>query len=303
MKVITLTLNPAIDVHARCDDFGEQKESIASILSRDMGGKGVNLSRALLSCGKKHKCLVVVGDENGEEFVRGLKENGLDLIVIQVQGRIRENVTIHQKGKKETRLSFEGFQVGKELLSEVKKAIPTDLSDTIVTFTGSAPKGIDKEKLIEFLQELKARGAKLVLDSRSLSIDDIISLSPWLIKPNEDEAKTYSGKEISDEKVGLAVAREFREKGVENVLMSLGSRGAVLSCKEGDFYKKAPSINAVSTIGAGDSMIAGFIARSIEGDGKQSCLNYAIACGSSACMEEGTNPPKKERIEELLKSI
>ena len=303
MKIITLTLNPAIDVHAKCDDFGEQKESIASIMSRDMGGKGVNLSRALLSSGIKHQCLVVVGDENGEEFVSGLKGDGLDLTVVQTSGRIRENITIHQKGKKETRLSFEGFQATNELLDKVKKAIPSNLTDTILTFTGSAPNGIAKEKLIEFLQEMKNRGAKLVLDSRTLSIENIISLSPWLIKPNEDEAKTYSGKEITDEIVAQEVARTFYKAGVENVLMSLGSRGAVLSCEEGDFYKKAPNIKAVSTIGAGDSMIAGFIAKSIEGGSKQNCLSYAIACGSSACLEEGTKAPKKENITKLFDEI
>lgn len=303
MEIITLTLNPAIDVHCKCDDFCAHKESIASILSRDMGGKGINLSRALASCGKSHKTLVVVGDENGEEFLKLLQKDGLDVSCVQTEGRIRENITVHQKDKKETRLSFEGFRAQESLIDCVLENIPSDLTNTVITFTGSAPNGIPKQKIIEFLFEVKERGAKLVLDSRSLSTEEIVSLSPWLIKPNEDETEIYSGKKITSPKIAEEVALDFHKKGVENVLISLGGRGAVLANNDGVFYLPAPCIKVVSTIGAGDSMIAGFISGAIDKKGSKEQLAYSIACGSSACETEGTKPPKAERIEELYRLI
>ncbi len=303
MEIITLTLNPAIDVHCKCDDFCAHKESIASIISRDMGGKGINLSRALLSCGKSHKTLVVVGDENGEEFLKLLQKDGLDVACVQTKGRIRENITVHQKDKKETRLSFEGFKVQENLIDAILEKIPNDLTNTVVTFTGSAPNGISKQKIIEFLLKIKERGAKLVLDSRSLSIEEILSVSPWLIKPNEDETETYSGKKLSSIAVAREVALDFHKKGVENVLISLGERGAVFANNNGVICLSAPKVKVVSTIGAGDSMIAGFISSAIDKKENKEQLAYSIACGSSACETEGTKPPQKERIKKLYDMI
>lgn len=303
MKVITLTLNPAIDVHCECNDFALKKESIAKIISRDMGGKGVNLSRALLSCGKKHKSLVVTGAENGDEFKRELDKDGLDLIEVSIDGRIRENITIHQAEVGETRLSFEGFTAPSDLLEKVLDAIPSDLSDYILTFTGSTPKGASKESVMDFLKKLKGRGAKLVLDSRSLTIEDIIAVSPWLIKPNEDESKTYSGLEMTDFKQAKQVAKKFHDSGVENALISLGGRGAVLVNNDGEFEAVAPKIEVLSTIGAGDSMIAGFISAELDGMTSADKLNFAISCGSSACMERGTKAPKIENITKLFKEM
>lgn len=303
MKVITLTLNPAIDVHCECNDFALKKESIAKIISRDMGGKGVNLSRALLSCGKKHKSLVVTGSENGDEFLRGLALDGLDVIEVSIDGRIRENITIHQTGVGETRLSFDGFTAPSDLLERVISAIPTDLSDYIVTFTGSTPKGVSKESVMNFLKKLKGRGAKLVLDSRSLTIEDIVSLSPWLIKPNEEESKTYSGLEMTDYNAAKLVAKKFHDSGVENVLISLGGRGAVLVNDDCEFESVAPKIEVLSTIGAGDSMIAGFISAELDRMTSADKLNFAISCGSSACMESGTKAPKIENITKLFDEI
>ena len=303
MEIITLTLNPAIDVHCTCDDFCAQKESIAKITSRDMGGKGVNLSRALLSCGKNHKTLVVVGNENGEEYLTNLEKDGLSMIAVKSNGRIRENITLHQQGKKETRISFDGFLASDELIDLVLGAIPKNLESVIVTFTGSVPNGISKEKITTFLKEVKSRGAKLVLDSRSLTLSDILSLSPWLIKPNEDETEAYSGKKVENLESAKEIALDFHKKGVENALISLGSRGAVLATGGEVIELGAPSVKVVSTIGAGDSMIAGFVASSVDGKTKKECLAYSIACGSAACEQAGTKPPKRERIEELFEKI
>lgn len=303
MTIITLTLNPAFDLHCFAKNFKPYHESIAEVLSRDAGGKGINISRALTSNGYENLALVLVGSENGEEFERGLLKDGLNFLAVKTEGRIRENLTLHEEENPETRISFEGFGCKDDVLSEIAKEIDSSINNSIITFTGSVPKGITKDSIKTFLKELKRKGAKLVIDSRSLTLEDIFEIKPWLIKPNKDEAEAYTGIAIENVDTAKKIAFDIHSKGVENVMLSLGEDGAVLACSEGVFHKNAPKVEVRSTIGAGDSMIAGFISASADGKTKEERLALSIAFGSSACMEEGTRPPRRENIKELYKII
>ena len=120
MKIITVTLSPAFDIHCNTESFAAEHENFANITSYDAGGKGINLSRALLACGTKSLAIVAVGKENGASFLSALDSDALSYKSIELEGRIRENVTIHVKDKKETRLSFNGFVADKSLIEKVK---------------------------------------------------------------------------------------------------------------------------------------------------------------------------------------
>ena len=148
MSVFTLTLNPAFDLHCNAESFVPYTESIVEIISKDAGGKGVNISRALTAAGAKNTAVVILGEENGDEFYRMAKREGLTLIPIVQKGRIRENITLHKAGKSETRISFGGFPVNRELLSSVITALGAHKTGNIITFSGSIPFGsIDRDKL------------------------------------------------------------------------------------------------------------------------------------------------------------
>ena len=191
MKIVTLTLNPAFDIHCRADGFVPYGESFVEATSRDAGGKGVNISRALRATGTESLAVVVLGEENGEEFYKMLTTDGISVSPIYTRGRIRENITLHEKEKPETRISFGGLSAGRELLSEVRCAIGEAGENTVITFTGSIPGGIEASELLELLCAYRARGAKIVIDSRSVTLSEIIEFKPWLIKPNRDEAEKY----------------------------------------------------------------------------------------------------------------
>lgn len=300
MKIVTLTLNPAFDMHCYVERFSPFHENVADIMSFEAGGKGVNISRALKCNGVANLAVVVVGDENSSEFVKMLQKDDLKSLVVETKGRIRENITLHSGGGlDETRISFHGFTCDKSILKEVEEKTGEVNSDTIVTFTGSIPKGISVEDVKDFLLRFKEKGAKIVIDSRSFSLSDLTEFKPWFIKPNKDEAKQYSGCEIRTTEDGVRVAKSFCASGIKNVLLSLGKDGAVLSSREGTFVVKPPSVNAVSTIGAGDSMIAGFIGAYANGLEKIDCLKSAVAYGTAACLQSGTRPPRAEDIREI----
>lgn len=304
MKIITLTLNPAFDIHCDIPSFAPYHENLAKIISHDAGGKGVNISRALTVNGVENLAFVVLGDENGDSFAKALSDDGMTYSALTVKGRIRENITIHTEGADETRISFEGFKTDEGLLDKTLDVLCREsLSDTYVTFTGRVPSGISMDAVKSFLRALEDKGARIVIDSRSFALDDLVACKPWLIKPNQEEISVYLGRQIESFEDALAGAYELHGKGIENVMISLGSKGALLVCGSGAYVAKPPKIDAVSTIGAGDSSIGGFLAAAVEGEGADGMLRRAVSYGTSACMTEGTKPPRKEDVDSVFARV
>lgn len=302
MKIYTLTLNPAYDVHATTDHFLPCRENLARVTSRDTGGKGVNISRALHSGGTQNTAVIVLGKENGAEFRQNLAEFGLNCLYFEKEGRIRENLTLHCEKTGETRISFAGFALDESILDEVESAMAVD-GDTFVTYTGRTPGGISMESVKAFLRRLQDKGAKLVIDSKSFGLSDLLELKPWLIKPNQEEISEYFGCEIRSLETAAEKAKLLHDGGIENAMISLGGDGALLVCSDGLFTAKAPEIHPVSTIGAGDSSIAGFLAAATSGKSAADCLKTAVAYGTAACLNSGTLPPAAENIRKIFEQV
>ena len=302
MKIYTLTLAPCYDMHASAEKIISGKENSVTLTSREAGGKGINISRALLSAGIESEAIIALGSDNSEELEKELAKIGLKTRYYRQKGRIRENLTVHTADGGETRISQTGFPVYQKTLDKILSDIEIAEGD-IFTFTGSAPSSLGKEDLINFILKIKAMGAKVVIDSKSLELSDIIRISPWLIKPNEEEIAAYLSREIKDPDDALAEAEKLYGYGIENVMISLGEIGAVLVNGDGCFFAESAKITPISTIGAGDSTIAGFIAAKKRGFSDSDALRLAVATGSAACLTEGTKPPKADDIEALYKTI
>lgn len=293
--ITTLTLNPAFDVHVGITVFRTGRENLAETVTRDVGGKGINISRALTENGISNIPFILVGKENGADFVGGLHSAGLDCRILECTGRIRENITIHPTDGEETRLSFKGFSCSPTILQKIEPLINTD---GIVTFTGSLPGGIQASDAEEFLIRLCEKGTKVVIDSKSISLEMLRRIKPWLIKPNAEECEAYFGK-MTEQQL-YRTAADLHAEGIANVMISLGSDGAVLAA-EGKVYRAhVAKIEPLSTIGAGDSAIAGFIAADTV---PEESLRRAVSYGTAACLREGTNPPLAADIERIYRTV
>ncbi len=304
MKIITLTLNPAFDIHCHVPSFAPYHENLARITANEAGGKGVNISRALTVCGVENLALVVLGEENGESFKRALDSDKMSYREIYVKGRIRENITVHTENADETRISFEGFEADEALLDKTLEILEGEgLSDAFVTFTGRVPAGISMTAVKAFLKKISAMGARIVIDSRSFTLSDLIEVKPWLIKPNQEEISMYLGRNIEKLDDAVDSAKELYEKGIANVMISLGGDGALLVSDKGAYLAKPPVIEALSTIGAGDSSIGGFLAAALSGESPDKMLCRAVAYGTAACLTEGTRPPQKGDVEKVYTQI
>ncbi|MBE6915984.1 MAG: hypothetical protein E7471_05050 [Ruminococcaceae bacterium] len=298
MKIYTLTLSPAYDIHATVEQILPFGENLAHISTREAGGKGVNISRALHAVGVPNTALVVLGKENGDEFRAALQD--LDCIYLECDGRIRENLTLHTPDHREMRISFPGFSVSATLLSQLSEQIRV-ADDTYITLTGRVPEGLAMDAVIDFLLTLKKQGAKIVVDSRSFSLSDLAKVSPWLIKPNQEEVSTYLGENITTLEQAAAAARKLAGFGIANTMVSLGSLGALLVHDGHLYHASSPDITPISTIGAGDSSIAGFL--SVASEPPEIRLKTAVAFGSAACLVSGSLAPDPKVISEMLSQI
>ena len=302
MKIYTITLNPAYDVHAYAEQFAPFHENLADVTSREAGGTGVNLSRALLNGGTEHTTIVVLGKDNCGEFKEDLAKAGLTTLFLEKPGRIRENLTLHCATQPETRISFSGFPAEDSLLDEVSALIEAD-QDTVITFTGRVASGMSMEKVKAFLKNFREKGAKIVLDSKSFTLEDIFEVSPWLIKPNQEEVSEYLNCAIDTLEDAMDKAKVFASHGVTNVMVSLGEQGAMLLHESGCYIATPPTIDAKSTIGAGDSTLAGFVAAANRGEDPAGCLRNAVTYGTAACMTPGTLPPTAQDIATIYPQV
>ncbi len=304
MQILTLTLNPAFDIHCGVKAFLPERENYMRSFRRHIGGKGVNISRALHENGVESTAFVVLGRQNSADFERELSACGIRYVPVYVNGRIRENITIHPEDAQETRISFEGCHVSLETAKEIfDTMLPLCDENTVFTFNGRMPAGLSVEDIKPFLEAVKQTGACLAVDSGTFTMEDFIDVKPWLIKPNQEEISRCMGREITTVEQALDAARILHEKGIENVMVSMGGKGAVLACTAGGFAVSAPEIEVISTIGAGDSSVAGFCAAFASGGTPEECLVNAVSYGSAACLTAGTNPPKKDDVDAIRKNI
>ncbi len=304
MKIITLTLNPAVDAHLYTHHLHLGEENFCEITRKETGGKGINISRALYSYGIVSEMVVVLGKDNGAPFLKALERQGLQPIVFSAEGAIRENMTIHTETGEETRISFDGFSIDKKQFDAIKQEL-LSLSDaqTVLAFAGSLPKGLDTQWAKEFLMELGQRGVRIVVDCRNFSLKDLLEIRPWLIKPNEQEMEALTGQAILSVEQAVTAARDLYKKGISNVMISLGEKGAVLCSEQGCFHALPPTICPISSIGAGDASVAGFMVGAMQSGESAEQLRYAVSFGTAACLTEGTLPPQKQQICQLLSTV
>lgn len=284
----TVTLSPAVDVYLSLPTLSVGRESEATLLGRYAGGKGLNVSAALDAFGTENRAFCLLGEKSAASFL-SFPHLPKNLVPFSAGGSVRENITI-KSAEGETRISLPAETVDEKTLSAFFEKIPS--GKRFVAFCGSAPRGVSEDFLTDALLSLKKRGALLLCDSRSLSASSLRKLRPYCIKPNEFEFSALCGNDAER-------AAEFSE----NILLTCGGKEGFFLSQTEKFRLIPPQISPVSTVGAGDSTLAGFIAGKMRGLSDAESARLAFAFGSAACLTEGTTPPEKEAIEALYQKV
>lgn len=299
--IYTITFNPAVDLVIqvpKCQlgtlNRSKGEEYVA-------GGKGINMSVLLKRLGIDNIATGFFGGFSGKYIKEFLENEGIKPQFISVEGTTRINVKI--KGEVETEINAAGPTVGKEKFQELVNYFEAVLKEgDIVFLAGNAAPGLDETSYVEVAKLCHARGVKLVLDTTKDSLLACLPYHPFIIKPNQHELEELFGVKIKTQQEMIAYAFKLQEKGARNVLVSCGGEGAFLVGETGKVLtSNTPKGTLINSVGAGDSMLAGFMAKYIETSDFEESLKQGAASGSATAFSVGI--AKRELIEELMPQI
>ncbi len=303
--IITLTANPSLDrtVTLTAPLQRGSVQRAASVTSQ-AGGKGVNISRASVAAGVP--TLAVLPAPKDDPFVHELLAAGIDCRPVSQPGDLRVNITISEPDGTTTKLNSPG--------PEMTPATRAELVDTLrrragagdwVVLAGSLPPGTPDEWYAELVTALHGTGAQVAVDTSDAPLSALVErldvAPPHLMKPNGHELASFAGLDgdaLEDDPVEAArAAATLVERGVETVLATLGARGAVLVTVGGAWHAAPPPTTVVSTVGAGDSSLFGYLLAALEGRAPEDRLALAVAYGSAAAGLPGTTIPEPQHVE------
>ncbi|MDL4771857.1 MULTISPECIES: 1-phosphofructokinase [Thermomonosporaceae] len=278
--IVTLTLNPSLDRTIEVDELTRGAMIRARSARLDPGGKGVNVSRALLASGIASTAVVTVGGADGEQLHRLLRAEGMAVRAVPVAGTTRSNVTIAEPGGVVTKLNEPGAALTRAELDAVAEMVVAEAETASwVVGCGSLPPGVPAAMYAELCRAFAPAGIRVAIDSSGPALLAAVAAGPDLIKPNREELAEAVGRPVDRFSDVVGAARELRARGARTVLVSLGADGAVLVDDDGILAGSAPVDRPSSTVGAGDALLAGFLAAGARGP---EAFREALAWGAAA---------------------
>lgn len=298
--IYTVTFNPAIDyvVHTGRMQFGMVNRSEKEEMY--FGGKGINVSYILKQLGVESVALGFVAGFTGEAIERGVREMGIRTDFIHLPaGNSRINIKI--KSEEETELNCQGPDIGEESVEELFHKLESVQDGDTLILAGSIPASMPDDIYEKILDRFKDRDIRMVVDATGKLLMHVLKYRPFLIKPNHHELGEMFGKVLTEDGEIISHARKLKELGAQNILISMAEKGAILLDEYGDIHKcKACSGEVKNSVGAGDSMVAGFVAGSMSGDYLRA-LQLGCVCGSATAFSGGL--AGKEEIRKLWEIV
>ena len=306
MNIVTLTVNPALDKSAKVDGLiPEQKLSCHSI-DLKAGGGGINVSRVLHRLGLPSQCMFTSGGDNGKRLETLLRNEHISTLPIAVATSTRENLSVVDTNtNQQYRFGMPGGILSDSELQDITNVLIKKVQNRdIVVLSGSLNPKMPVDFYAQLIKQLKHKTVKVVVDTSESALKEAIQHPLCLIKPNQRELALLAGKDFLTNKEQEEVAMHLvKDRQIEFVAVSMGAKGAFIASNNGIEYQRSPSIPVRSTVGAGDSMVAGLIYGMQQGFSSKEMLKYGVACGSATTMSEGTNLASVEAIQHTLKLL
>lgn len=285
--IYTVTFNPSLDYVVYLDSF---IEGIVNRTNRErifVGGKGINVSVVLRNLGIESRALGFIAGFTGEQIVRQLQQMGCQTDFISLS-RGFTRINIKMKTAAETEVNGQGPEISEQALGQFfAKLQELEIGDFLV-LAGSIPSTLPNDMYEKVMQHIEKQGVHCVVDATSKLLLNVLVHQPFLIKPNHHELAEIFQVDIHTEEEFIFYGKRLQEMGARNVLISLAKEGAILLTEAGDIYQaQAPVGIAVNSTGAGDSMIAGFLAAYTTGQSLAEAFQMGVAAGSATAFSEG----------------
>src|SRR5699024_456420 len=297
--IYTCTINPSIDYTMYLTKLNVGTLNRTNQVHYYPGGKGINVSRVLKRLKIDNTALGFSGGFTGEFIKQFLNEEGIKTDFTEINETTRINVKI--KSDQETELNGPGSNITNEQQHRLLNKLNNLSENDWFVLAGSLPDYISHIFYQSIAEKCKKKGVKFVLDTSGANLKSLIKTKPFLVKPNNEELGEIFNTSISNKKEAIFYAKKLVERGVTYVIVSLGSKGAVLITKQQTFSAEAPSGNVINTVGSGDSLIAGFIASFLKTEDPKEAFRYSVASGSATAFS--SDLCTKELVEKILPQV
>jgi len=303
-RVLTVTLNPALDLTVQLTALRLGEVNRSESLQVHAAGKGLNVAQVLADLGHQLTVTGFLGEGNPLAFEQLFAARGFADEFVRVPGDTRSNIKLAEADGQVTDINGPGLTVSEahctELLTRLQRLAP---AHDLVVVAGSLPRGIDSQWFVEMLNTLKSLGMRVALDTSGAALRDGLATRPWLIKPNEEELAEACGVELIGSSPLVAEARRLQGEGIEHVVVSQGADGVSWFSPGAALHANPPRVRVVSTVGAGDSLLAGMLHGLLQGCPAERTLTQATAIAAQAVGQVGFGITDTAELAELEAAV
>ncbi|HAN52219.1 1-phosphofructokinase [Stutzerimonas stutzeri] len=302
-RVLTVTLNPALDLTVQLPALRLGEVNRSDNLQAHAAGKGLNVAQVLADLGHQLTVTGFLGEANAQPFEQLFAARGFADEFVRVAGETRSNIKLAEADGRITDINGPGLEVGaaqrEELLARLERLVP---GHELVVVAGSLPRGVEVPWFVEMLQRLARLGARVALDTSGAALREGLALSPWLIKPNEEELAQARDLDPADAQALADEARRLNAR-IEHVVMSQGAAGVSWFSPAAAWHAQPPKVRVVSTVGAGDSLLAGMLHGLLAGWPAERTLAHATAIAAQAVGQIGFGITDRAQLAELEAAV
>ena len=300
--IYTVTFNPSLDYIVRLDAFTAGEINRVNYEQVLAGGKGINVSIVLQNLGQKSTALGFLAGFTGEEIKSQLSGFGVKSDFVQLKKGF-SRINVKAKAESETEINGQGPDISEAEREQLFQQLDKLTADDTLVLAGSIPKTLPDDIYQKIMARLDGKGIRIIVDAEKKLLLNVLQYHPFLIKPNNHELGDMFGVTLTSDEEILTYARKLQEKGAQNVLISMAGDGAILLTADGKSYKSpAPKGKLINSVGAGDSMVAGFITGFTESNGNlEKAFHMGVATGSASAFSE--NLATRPEVEALLATI
>ncbi len=305
--MLTVTLNPAVDISAQVGVIEPDRKLHCTEVGFEAGGGGVNVARAAHALGAAVSALVVVGGGSGDRLVTLLEAEGVGADPVAIAGLTRECLAVREAATgREYRFVLPGPIIDRSELAVVGDRVGTAAeSEAMVIVSGSLPGGVTPDDLAVLLRVVGRSGGRLIVDTSGPALIAAASVGTTVMKPSRRELAAIAGFDLDDERAIVRAGRQLLDRGPNHdLIVSLGAAGALLVGVGGRVSRvHAPSVHALSTVGAGDSMVAAIAVALERGSDIVDATRWGVAAGTAATLSPGTGLCRRADVERLLGGV
>ncbi|MCO6552520.1 MAG: 1-phosphofructokinase [Gilliamella sp.] len=303
-RVATITLNPAYDLLGFCPKVELGDVNLVQTNALLAAGKGINVAKVLSDLDVQLTIGGFLGKENRDGFNLLFKSLNVIDKFETIEGRTRINVKLTEENSEVTDLNFSGFTISEQDWQHfVTNSLEWLKNIDMVAISGSLPAGVSLDKFTKWMEQVKVICPKIVFDSSRDALVAGLKAKPWLIKPNDKELEMWVGRKLPTLEDVKAAAMELVNDGIENVVISLGSKGALWVTKNEVWLAKPPKCHVVSTVGAGDSMVAGLMYGLMTNRSIKDTLVFASSVAALSVGQAGVGISDCQAVNNMLEKI